>query len=63
MLALLALLPNTPVDKGGGSADFASQLLYYPDDRLVVIWACNDLRQRWRQTLNRVLPEIVLGGP
>jgi len=40
--------------------EFTSQLLYYPDDHLVIIWASNDLRRRWRQTLNRVLPEIVL---
>jgi CubicO group peptidase (beta-lactamase class C family) len=49
------------IDKGGGSADFASQLLYYPDDRVAIIWACNDLRQRWRRTLNRALPAIVFG--
>jgi len=42
------------------TGEFASQLLYYPDDHLVIIWAPNDPRRRWRQTLNRVLPEIVL---
>ena len=46
------------IDKGGGSANFASQLLYYPARRTVIIWACNDLRQRWRARLNQALAEI-----
>jgi CubicO group peptidase (beta-lactamase class C family) len=50
------------IDKGGGSDDFASQLLYYPRDRVTVIWASNNLRQRWRQTLNRAIPALVFGG-
>jgi len=50
------------IDKGGASADFASQLLYYPRERVAVIWASNNLRQRWRQTLNRTIPDIVFGG-
>ena len=49
------------IDKGGGSDDFASQLLYYPRERVAIIWASNNLRQRWRQTLNRALPDIVFG--
>jgi CubicO group peptidase (beta-lactamase class C family) len=49
------------IDKGGGSADFASQLLYYPNERVAIIWASNNLRQRWRQTLNQALPAIVFG--
>jgi CubicO group peptidase (beta-lactamase class C family) len=49
------------IDKGGGSPDFASQLIYFPDDRVVMIWTCNDLRQRWRRTLNQALPAIVFG--
>lgn len=49
------------IDKGGGSDDFATQLLYYPEERVVIIWASNNLRQRWRQTLNRALPAIVFG--
>ncbi|MBC7788602.1 MAG: beta-lactamase family protein [Anaerolineae bacterium] len=56
--------PATPaararIDKGGGSDDFASQLLYYPNERVAIIWASNNLRQRWRQTLNRSIPEMV----
>ena len=49
------------ISKGGGSDDFASQLLYYPDERTVIIWASNNLRQRWRSTLNVVLPALVSG--
>lgn len=49
------------LQKGGGSDDFASQLLYYPDDAVVIVWTNNDRRQRWRPTLNRVLPAIVFG--
>ena len=46
------------IDKGGGSANFASQLVYFPARRTVIIWACNDLRQRWRARLNQALAEI-----
>jgi CubicO group peptidase (beta-lactamase class C family) len=49
------------IQKGGGSGDFASQLLYYPRDRVIIVWASNNLRQRWRRTLNAVLPGIVFG--
>ena len=48
------------VDKGGGSADFQSQLLYYPGERLVIVWAMNNLEKRWRQELNRTLSGIAL---
>jgi CubicO group peptidase (beta-lactamase class C family) len=50
------------IDKGGGSADFASHLLYYPDDHVVIVWTSNNLERRWRRTLNQVLPDIVFGG-
>lgn len=50
------------IRKGGGSDDFASQFLYYPRERVVVIWASNNLRQRWRQTLNQAIPAAVFGG-
>jgi CubicO group peptidase (beta-lactamase class C family) len=51
------------IDKGGGSPDFASQLLYFPDHGLVVIWASNNLRQRWRRTLNAGIVAAALGEP
>lgn len=50
------------ISKGGGSDDFASQLLYYPRDRITIVWASNNLRQRWRQTLNHALPAAIFGG-
>jgi len=50
------------ISKGGGSDDFASQLLYYPRDRVVMLWASNNLRQRWRQTLNTTLSRLILDG-
>jgi CubicO group peptidase (beta-lactamase class C family) len=50
------------ISKGGGSDDFASQMLYYPDERVVIVWASNNLRQRWRHALNTTLPALVLDG-
>jgi CubicO group peptidase (beta-lactamase class C family) len=50
---------RTSIDKGGGSDDFASQMLYYPEERVVIIWTSNDLSKRWRQTLNRAIPDLV----
>jgi CubicO group peptidase (beta-lactamase class C family) len=49
------------IQKGGGSSNFASHMLYYPDDRVVIVWATNNLRQRWRRTLNVALPGVVFG--
>jgi CubicO group peptidase (beta-lactamase class C family) len=51
------------IQKGGGSDDFASDMLYYPSDRVVIIWASNNLRQRWRRTLNRTLSALVFDRP
>ena len=48
------------IQKGGGSDDFASHLLYYPRERVAIVWACNNLRQRWRRALNQTLPAILL---
>lgn len=53
---------RTRIDKGGGSNDFASQLLYFPDEDVVIIWASNDLSKRWRQTLNRTITDLVFTG-
>jgi CubicO group peptidase (beta-lactamase class C family) len=49
------------IQKGGGMPDFASHLVYYPRESLVVIFATNDLRQRWRQTLLKALPAVAFG--
>jgi CubicO group peptidase (beta-lactamase class C family) len=40
------------IEKGGGSDDFATQLIWFPADSLVIVWANNDLSRRWRQRLN-----------
>lgn len=58
------VIPRTPttrsrIEKGGASDDFASQMTWFPDDSLVVIWASNNLRLRWRRTLMQVIPAIV----
>lgn len=50
------------IDKGGGSDDFASQLLHFPRDSVTVVWASNNLERHWRQTLNRALPDLVFMG-
>jgi CubicO group peptidase (beta-lactamase class C family) len=47
------------IQKGGGSDDFASHMLYYPRENVVVVWASNNLRQRWRRTLNSELPRTI----
>jgi CubicO group peptidase (beta-lactamase class C family) len=50
------------IDKGGGSDDFASQMIHFPRDSVTIVWASNNLERRWRQTLNRALPELIFTG-
>jgi CubicO group peptidase (beta-lactamase class C family) len=50
------------IEKGGGSDDFASQLVHFPIDSVTIVWASNNLERRWRRTLNRALPEITFTG-
>jgi len=50
---------RTLIEKGGGSDDFASQMLYYPREGVALVWASNNLRQRWRHTLNGVLSRTI----
>jgi CubicO group peptidase (beta-lactamase class C family) len=50
------------IDKGGGSDDFASQLIHFPSDSVTIVWASNNLERRWRQTLNRALPDMIFTG-
>jgi hypothetical protein len=47
------------IQKGGGSDDFASHMLYYPREDVVIVWASNNLRQRWRRALNGELPKTI----
>ena len=51
---------STPpqIDKGGGSSDFQSQLLYFPSERIVIVWAMNNLEKRFRADLNRALSDL-----
>ncbi|MBX9599912.1 MAG: beta-lactamase family protein [Bryobacteraceae bacterium] len=49
------------ITKGGGSDDFASQLLYFPEDRVVIVWSTNNLSKRWRQELNSAITNILFG--
>jgi hypothetical protein len=50
---------TTVRDSGGGSNDFASQLIHFPRDSVTIVWASNNLERRWRRTLNRALPEVI----
>lgn len=50
------------IDKGGASSDFATQMLYFPGDHIVILWASNNLVRRWRQTLNRAIPDLIFTG-
>ena len=50
------------IRKGGGMPQYAAQILYYPDDRLVIIWASNSLQKRWRQDLNRGITDVMFGA-
>jgi CubicO group peptidase (beta-lactamase class C family) len=49
------------IHKGGGSRSFASQILYFPLEDLTIVWASNNLVQRWRQALNRDIPAALAG--
>jgi CubicO group peptidase (beta-lactamase class C family) len=50
------------IEKGGGSDDFASQLIHFPRDSVTIVWASNNLERRWRRTLNRAPPELIFTG-
>lgn len=48
------------IHKGGGMPQYATQVINYPDDRVVIVWATNSLLKRWRQDLNREIAAIAL---
>jgi CubicO group peptidase (beta-lactamase class C family) len=53
---------GTPlIHKGGGQVNFASHILYYPTERLVIIFATNNLQQRWRRVLVTNITNASLG--
>ncbi len=48
------------IHKGGGMPQYATQVVNYPDDRVVIVWSSNSLLKRWRQDLNRDIAAIAL---
>lgn len=49
------------IHKGGDSGLYTSQILFYPQDDITIIWLINDNRQRWRTVLNRSLSNLMSG--
>lgn len=53
---------GTPlIQKGGGQVNFATHILQFPADDLTIVFASNNLQQRWRRTLTTNLPKVALG--
>jgi CubicO group peptidase (beta-lactamase class C family) len=52
---------TTFIQKGGGQVNFASHVMFFPEDRLVVIFVSNNLQQRWRRFLLANVPAAALG--
>jgi Beta-lactamase len=48
------------IHKGGGMPQYASQIIHYPDDGLLIIWISNDLQKRWRKDLNSGIAGVAL---
>jgi CubicO group peptidase (beta-lactamase class C family) len=48
------------IHKGGGMPQYATQLIDYPEQRVTIVWASNDLGKRWRQTLNEGIAGVVV---
>lgn len=51
------------IHKGGDSVLYTSQVLYYPDEDVTIVWLVNDNSQRWRTLLNRSLSDLAFGEP
>jgi CubicO group peptidase (beta-lactamase class C family) len=45
--------------KGGGLRHGATQILWFPDDSVIIVWASNNVQKKWRQELNRSLTDII----
>ena len=45
--------------KGGGLRHGASQILWFPNDSVIIVWASNNVQKKWRQNLNRSLTDII----
>ena len=52
---------RTFIHKGGGLSAMQSQILAYPDQGVVVVWAHNNMARNWRQALNQGISSIALG--
>ena len=50
------------IHKGGDFPGFQSQILYFPDREITIVWANNDQRIRWRDRLNTGLSAIALSS-
>ncbi len=51
------------IHKGGGMPQYQTQILWFPDERVVIIWATNDLTKRRRQALNEDIANAVFNAP
>jgi CubicO group peptidase (beta-lactamase class C family) len=54
---------RTFIHKGGGLNAMQTQILAYPDQEVVIVWAHNNMARNWRRALNRGLTAIALGDP
>jgi CubicO group peptidase (beta-lactamase class C family) len=53
---------GTPlIEKGGGQVNFATHILMFPADRVTIVFASNNLQQRWRKTLTASLTKAAFG--
>ncbi len=48
--------------KGGGLRHGATQILWFPNDSVIIVWASNNVQKKWRQELNRSLTDIIFNG-
>ncbi|HEY0158120.1 MAG TPA: serine hydrolase domain-containing protein [Thermoanaerobaculia bacterium] len=48
------------IHKGGGMPQYATQLIHHPAERVIFVWASNDLTKRWRDELNEGIARIAL---
>jgi CubicO group peptidase (beta-lactamase class C family) len=53
---------GTPlIQKGGGQVNFATHIMQFPAEGVVIVFASNNLQQRWRRTLTTNLPRAAMG--
>jgi|GEM_PF-2451435 len=49
------------VHKGGGLPAMQAQILAYPEDDIVIVWAHNNMARNWRRALNNGITAVALG--